>query len=180
MKNKKNDELLDLVDKNDNVVGTVWKSEAHGNPDLIHREIAVAVFYKDEILLQQRSLKKVNGPGKWEITCAGHVGSSEDPKIASEREVFEELGFKVDLTFYKKVFSKHLDSNNNPTESRYFYIYYSIVNNKPQIKLDKNEVEDAKWIKLSELKSFSLKNNYKLDGISHKTIIEIAKMLKII
>lgn len=65
------DELLDLVNENDEITGTVWKSEVHRNPYLIHREVAIAVFNeKGEILLQQRSLKKENSPGEWKITAA--------------------------------------------------------------------------------------------------------------
>lgn len=53
------DELLDLVDDHDVVVGGVWKSKAHQDPTLIHREVAVIVFSnKKEVLLQQRSQKK--------------------------------------------------------------------------------------------------------------------------
>src|SRR3989344_5920035 len=90
------DELLDLVNEEDEVIGTVWRSEAHKNPSKIHREIAVAVFnHKGEVLIQQRSMKKTNDPGEWKITAAGHVASGENPKDSAEREVLEELGIKV-------------------------------------------------------------------------------------
>src|SRR3989344_3250763 len=99
------DELLDLVNKKDEVIGTVWKSEAHKNPKLIHREIAVAVFNQNgEVLLQRRSLNKSKGPGKWQITVAGHVSAGEDPRDAVAREVYEELGFKIKPVYFTKEF----------------------------------------------------------------------------
>ena len=55
------DELLDLVDENDNIIGEVLKSHANSDPKLIHREAAIAVFNtKGEVLLQQRALTKRN------------------------------------------------------------------------------------------------------------------------
>jgi len=82
------DELLDLVNEKEDVIGTVWKSEAHMDPSKIHREVTIAVFNnKNEILLQRRSMNKVNDPGCWKITAAGHVGMNEDPKHAVKREL---------------------------------------------------------------------------------------------
>ena len=53
------DELLDLVNEKDEVIGEVWKSVAHKDPTKIHREVAIVVFNnKSEVLLQQRSFKK--------------------------------------------------------------------------------------------------------------------------
>jgi isopentenyldiphosphate isomerase len=90
------DELLDLVNENDEVVGSVWKSEAHKDNRLTHREVAVALFTKNgEVLLQQRSMKKETGKGEWKVSVAGHVAFGEDPEKAAEREVFEELGIKI-------------------------------------------------------------------------------------
>ncbi len=112
------DELLDLVDKNDRVIGTVWKSEAHKDPSVIHREVAIVVFNKKgEVLIQQRSMNKKNDPGAWKITAAGHVGQGEDPKKAAEREVYEELGINIEANFLKKTFKKRVGKPGS-TESR--------------------------------------------------------------
>ena len=52
----KNDELLDLVNEKDVVIGTVLKSEAHKDPTKIHRQVDLVIFNdKGEVLLQQRS-----------------------------------------------------------------------------------------------------------------------------
>lgn len=171
------DELLDQVDKNDNVIGTVWKSQAHGNPEIIHREIAFAVFSKQgEVLLQQRSANKTNDPHAWKLTVAGHVGAGENPESAAKRELKEELGFDAKPIFYNKTYISQQKFN----ESRFFYVYYSLLDNLPKLSIDYDEVADAKWVKLNELDSFSKNNDYDLNGWSHKTIIEIAKFLKLI
>ena len=92
------DELLDLVNEKDEVIGEVWTSVAHKDPTKIHREVAIVVFNnKSEVLLQQRSFKKSHDPGEWKLTAAGHVGKGEDPKDAAIRELEEELGLKTTL-----------------------------------------------------------------------------------
>ena len=167
------DELLDLVDKNDQVIGTVWKSEAHGDPTKIHREVAIAVFNdKEEVLLQRRSMKKRNDPGRWTITAAGHVGKGEDPKIASVREVKEELGLDVKPVFFGKYFMKYKDK-----ESRFFWIYYARVKGKARLRLDKSEVMDARWVDLGNIEEFAQNNDYPIKGESHKILMEMKKSL---
>ncbi len=174
------DELIDQVDKNDNVVGTIWKSEAHGNPDIIHREDRAIIFdKKGEVLLQQRSFSKKNGPGLWVETAAGHVGVNESSEDAAVREIKEELGIDTKLIFFKKYFGTHARVNEY-NESRFTYVYYSVLNNHPKLRLQKSEVNTTKWVKISELEEFSKKNNYELTGTSNKLILEIAKYLKII
>ena len=50
------DELIDQVDENDEIIGSIFKSQAHQNPSLIHREVAIVVFNKKgEVLLQQKN-----------------------------------------------------------------------------------------------------------------------------
>ena len=149
----------------------VWKSEAHKDPSKIHREVAVAIFSnEDEVLLQRRSLSKTNDPGEWKITAAGHVGAKEEPEKAARREVKEELGINITPTFFGKWFSVHEDK-----EARFFWIYYSILDRKPKLILDKDEVMDAKWIKIANLKDFAKKFPYFVNSTSFKTIIEIYK-----
>lgn len=170
------DELLDLVDKNDQIIGTVWKDEAHNNPNLIHREIGVAIFHKNKILLQQRSQHKTKEPLAWKITVAGHVAAGENPKKAAQRELNEELGFKAELTFYKKDFVSQKKFN----ESRFFYVYYSVLTDIPIIKLNPREVASVRWVDINKIAEFAKENDYDLNGWSNTNIIEISKYLKII
>ena len=171
------DELLDLVDKDDNVIGSVWKSKAHSDSKLIHREIAFVVFNNmNQVLLQQRSASKTNDPLSWKLTVAGHVGAGEKPQDAALRELKEELGFTTKPIFYNKIYISQQKFN----ESRFFYIYYSVVKNSPKIIVDRTEVADTKWVEIGKLKEFANDNEYDINGWSHITIIEIANKLKII
>lgn len=167
----KNDELLDLVNEKDEVIGTVWKSVAHKNPKLIHREVDITVFTKTgEVLLQQRGKNKTNA-GAWKNTASGHAKSGENPKDAIARELHEELGIYVKPMFYTKI----LDRNKN--ESRFFWIYYALIDEKIDVTIDQNEVMDAKWADVKDLKSFAGIYNYNLDGMAHKIILRIYNYL---
>ena len=174
------DELIDMVDKDDKVIGVVWKSRAHGNPNIIHREIAIVVFNDNkEVLLQQRSLNKVNDPGVWKLTAAGHVGAGEDPKTAAEREIFEELGLKVDPVYFGKVFRKHAGKYEVP-ESRFFWIYYALIKGNPKLDLDESEVLDAEWVRIDLLEDFAKTHNYNPESLSHQIIMKVANKMKLI
>lgn len=167
------DELLDLVDKKDNVIGTINKFQAHGNPDFIHREVAIVVFNdRKETLLQRRSLSKTNDPGEWKLSAAGHVSAGENPEVAVQRETYEELGIRVKPIFYKKVFRKYSGKNKIP-ESRFFWIFYAKVKGRPLGKVNADEVSEARWVKVANLVQFSTENDYSLKGLSHGTIMEI-------
>ena len=174
------DELLDQVDKNDNVIGTVWKSQAHKNPDIIHREAGIAVFNDcGEILLQQRSFSKVNGPGMWDISSVGHIVAGEDPKVGIARELYEELGINVDPIYFDKFYSTHAKDGEN-RESRFTWVYYAVVNKYTHLRLQSEEVNDAKWVKFADIKNFAKVNDFRLDRELIRLTFKIAEKLKVI
>ena len=70
------EELFDVVDEKDEIIGLAKRGEVHLNPRLMHRSVGVVVFNKKgEIFLQKRSISKDVDPGKWTISCSGHVGA---------------------------------------------------------------------------------------------------------
>jgi isopentenyldiphosphate isomerase len=97
------DEIFDLVDLNDHVIGQVRRGEAHRDPALIHRSVQVLVFAHDgRLLLQRRSASKDLFPGYYCASASGHVASGEDYATTAERELAEELGISVPLTYISK------------------------------------------------------------------------------
>lgn len=171
-----NDELLDLVNENDEVVGTVYKSVAHKDPKLFHREITIFIFnHKGETLLQQRSSKKKVDPLKWEVACAGHIGAGEDPLECANRELEEELGIKSDLNFIGKVFEEDLKN----TESKFYWLYYGFYELN-DFKLQEEEVEAVRWIKISEFADFYKSLGYSLDELTYTKTMEVAKSLNLL
>ena len=90
------DEIFDVVDANDQVVGSLPRSEIHRR-HLCHRAIHIFWIRGDGSLsLQRRSYAKDNSPGLLSSSCAGHVDSGEDYLTAAVRELSEELGVTVE------------------------------------------------------------------------------------
>jgi isopentenyldiphosphate isomerase len=85
-------ELFDIVNEADLVIGTASRAEVHGNPDLMHRVVHVLIFNSGGLLyLQKRADSKDVQPGKWDTSVGGHVDYGEDYPEAAIREMGEEL-----------------------------------------------------------------------------------------
>ncbi|MDB6038234.1 MAG: hydrolase [Verrucomicrobiales bacterium] len=90
-----NDEIFDVVDDRDEVIGQASRAEVHRTGKK-HRAVHVMVFNKrGEIFLQKRSLKKDNHPGVWDSSSSGHLDSGEEYDACALREVWEELGIRL-------------------------------------------------------------------------------------
>ena len=89
------DEVFDVVDERDVVVGREFRREIHRR-GLLHRAIHIFWLRDDgRLCLQRRSYAKDNCPGLLSSSCAGHVDSGEDYATATVRELREELGVAV-------------------------------------------------------------------------------------
>ena len=86
-------EQFDLVDKDDNVIGTTNKPEAHSK-GLLHRVAAVYVFNEQNQLYVQ--VHKKSG-GLYDHSVGGHVSQGESYESGAAREAFEELGIDQPL-----------------------------------------------------------------------------------
>lgn len=64
------------------------------NNQLIH--VAIAILYRqDQFLLQLRdNIPGIIYPGHWGL-FGGHIEPGETPDVAVEREIFEEIGYKL-------------------------------------------------------------------------------------
>ena len=86
------DEIFDVVDENDRVVGRATRAEVHRRR-LLHRAVHIVVSDgRGNVVLQKRSLAKDTCPGLLSTSCAGHVDAGESYEQAARRELEEELG----------------------------------------------------------------------------------------
>ena len=89
---QKEDEIFDVVDENDQVIGRETRSDVHAR-ELRHRAIHILVWNKyGEVFLQKRSQLKDKHPGVWGSSASGHLDSGEDYDTCAVRELEEELG----------------------------------------------------------------------------------------
>lgn len=137
-----------LVDKSGNQIGLMPKLEAH-QKGILHRAFSIFLFNsKNQILLQKRSLIKYHSAGLWTNTCCSHPGDGEDIIDAGKRRLYEEMGIKTELKkefefTYKEVLGNGL------TEHEFDHVLIGNFNGNPI--LNKDEVEDWKWMSLEEI-----------------------------
>lgn len=91
------DELFDVVDEDDAVLGPQPRAFVHVN-NLRHRAIHILLFNSaGELFLQKRSPWKDLNPSLWDSSAAGHVDAGETYHEAAGRELQEELGVSAPL-----------------------------------------------------------------------------------
>jgi len=97
------DEIFDVVDEHDRVIGREFRREIHRR-GLLHRAIHIFWLRSDgQLCLQRRSYAKDNCPGLLSTSCAGHVDSGEDYLPAAVRELREELGVSVEPAALREI-----------------------------------------------------------------------------
>lgn len=143
------EEHVILVDKNDKQIGLMPKMEAHEKA-LLHRAFSVFVFNDEgKLMLQQRAAEKYHSPLLWTNTCCSHQRDGETNLEAGKRRLQEEMGFDCDL---EEVFSFIYKApfDNGLTEHELDHVMVGRFNEHP--KINKEEVEDYKWMTLQEVK----------------------------
>jgi 16S rRNA (adenine1518-N6/adenine1519-N6)-dimethyltransferase len=90
------EEMFDIVDSDDRVVGQAPRPEVHRKGQW-HRAVYIFVFNsRGELFLQERSDEKFNEPGLWTCSVSGHPSAGQGYKEAAVRETREEIGVSVD------------------------------------------------------------------------------------
>ena len=130
-------EYVDLYDNFRNKTGDIIERRDIVPRGLYRLIIHVLIFdRKGRLLIQKRSKIKKSWPNLWDLTVSG----------AASRELFEELGIKYD-------FSKSYPNISVNTGFRIDDVF--IISNKNidlnKLKLQKEEVSDAKFVSLNEL-----------------------------
>lgn len=163
------EEILDIINKNDEVIGTATREECHNNSKLMHRTVHFTLVNRStgEILITRRSVKKTHDGGK--IAFLGeHLLSGESYFVALKRGIKEELGYNISdgLELAHKIFSY-----DNQTELVRFFVGFC---NEDNLVFDHDEIENIWWIKLKELKSLSNEvssmTKYWIDNVKWKDV----------
>lgn len=141
-------EILDIYDENRIFTGKTMNREK-GKIALKDGEYVIQVKCwilnnENKILLTQRKVDKYNG-GMWEPT-GGLAISGETSKQAIIRELFEEIGLKVN--------EDTIDLIDCYRDDHFFRDVYLIKDNitLDNIKFNDGEVSDAKYVTIDEFK----------------------------
>ena len=142
-------EMLDLVDENDRVVGTVRRGAVHGNPGLRHRAVHVFVRSRGgEIFLQKRAAGKLVAPGKWDTSVGGHLAAGQSYEEAARREMEEELGISGEAMPSLRHSHDYVWQNEVETE----HIRTFIAEAEGPFELNSAEIEEGRFWAVEELR----------------------------
>lgn len=148
-------DIVLLVNKKDQEIGTMEKMEAH-QKGLLHRAFSVFIFNsKGEMLIHQRSSKKYHSPGLWTNTCCSHPRPKETVLDAANRRLDEEMGMSESLTEIDS-FIYHHKFDNGLVEHEFDHILTGISDALPS--LNEDEVDSYKYMGIEELEQ-SMKQN---------------------
>lgn len=137
------EELFDVVDADDQVVGVLPRSQVHAR-GLLHRAVSVFVFdSQGRLLLQMRSSTKDEYPDCWTSSASGHLSAGEDYDACAPREMQEETGLDAPLTRLAK-FPAGPETANEHT-----VLYRATTNATP--RFDLAEVAYGQYFPLEEI-----------------------------
>ena len=146
------DELFDIIDENDHVIGQETRSVAHQR-GLWHRGVHVILFTPDDkLLVQQRSRNKAQSPLALDCSVSEHVTTGEDYLQAAVRGLSEELSVTgVELTSLVK-----FKMNYGPDDNEISMIFKGNISPE-QVLYDTIEIEQINYHTLTELQTLMQK-----------------------
>lgn len=100
---------------------------------------------KGEMLIQQRQPFKSGWPNMWDISVGGSAISGETSQTAIEREIFEEIGLKIDLQNIQPHLTINFDTGFDDV-----YLIEREIDIK-DIVLQYEEVKKVEWATLDEI-----------------------------
>jgi isopentenyldiphosphate isomerase len=153
-----NDELIVIVDRNNNVIGTERRSVMRTR-GLLHRATYILVFNaKGDLFVQKRTLTKDIYPGYYDVAIGGVVLAGESYEESADREIEEELGIRsISL---KCLFDFYFADAGNQVWGR----AYSCVHDGA-IVLQEEEIESGEFRRVDEILTSAGHEPYTPDGI---------------
>lgn len=144
------DEILEVVDENNNVIGQASRGECY-EKGLLHRAVDIFIYNsKGEVFLHKRSQKKIKYPGYWDLSCSEHVKPGESFEEAAKRGLQEELGVEMRLEVVIPI--RHVNLNyKNYFDNELVVVFKGIY--EGEMKYDPNEVETGKYFNVEKLPS---------------------------
>lgn len=143
------DELFDVVNQNDEVIGQKTRAEVHAQ-GLKHRAVHVFVFHKKgDLLMQQRSMFKDIHPGIWGSSVSGHLDAGEDYLSAAIRELEEEMGIQTTPDKLEEIGRIEACEQTGQEHIRIYRTTY-----QGNLRYPAAEVQAATWLPLAELQAW--------------------------
>lgn len=153
------EELLDIVDDNDHVIGQESRTIVHQR-GLQHRGVHVFLFTDDgKMLIQKRSADRAASPSLLDCSISEHVKAGEDYHDAAIRGMKEELGVEgIEIERLTK-FRMNYGVNDNEISE----LYQGVVH--PElVQFDPVEIESVMYLSMDELRRMLEEDSQSLCG----------------
>ena len=152
------DELVDIVDEQDRVVGQATRREVRARR-LRHRSTYVLVFNADsQLFVHQRTTTKDIYPGCYDVAFGGVLRTGEEYDAGARRELREEAG--IDNVPLRRVLSFRFDDDRNHVNG----VLYSATYDGP-LQLQTSEVQAGQWMDLDAVVELAERAPFCPDGI---------------
>ena len=151
----KEDEVFELVDQQDNVIGREYRGVVHKS-GLLHRAVYAWVFNPaGELLIQRRNPLKKIGANQWDLSVAEHLQPGETYITAAARGLAEELGIKTEAI---EVAGPLQPTHRRELHQGEFHDVelvqsYRLDGWKGEVQLVDGEVSEVRWIGIDELRN---------------------------
>lgn len=115
----------------------------------------LVIYFGWQNIASKKSNDKKVFPGLWDISVAGHIGAGETILVAAQREVFEEIGLKLQEKDFIKIGTrihqvKHL---NGIIDNEHHHVFIAELKAPlSTLKIQEEEVDDIKLFNLKVLK----------------------------
>ncbi|KGJ49024.1 NUDIX hydrolase [Clostridium sp. NCR] len=141
-------EIWDLYDKDRIKTGETMVRGNQFKKNTYHLVVHVCIFnLEGKMLIQQRQPFKDGWPNMWDITVGGSAVSGDTSQLAAEREVYEEIGYKLSLDGIRPSLTINFDKGFDDI----YLIQKDIDISK--LKLQYEEVQSVKWASKEEILS---------------------------
>jgi isopentenyldiphosphate isomerase len=143
------EEVLDLVNEQDVVVGTILRAEvpqlAATSKDFVR---AVGVFLqnsKNQLFVPVRSLHKKLLPGAYDFSAAGHVASGQSYIECAVQETAEELNIQLNANSFRLI------GTLAPLNGIPYFNHIFVVAHNETPEYNKEDFHKAEWLYPEEL-----------------------------
>lgn len=141
-------EIWDLYDKDRIKTGETMVRGSQFKENTYHLVVHVCIFnLEGKMLIQQRQPFKDGWPNMWDITVGGSAVSGDTSQLAAEREVYEEIGYKLSLDGIRPSLTINFDKGFDD-----IYLIQKDVDIS-NLKLQYEEVQSVKWASKEEILS---------------------------
>lgn len=139
-------ELWDVYREDRTKTGKTMKRGDFFKTGDYHLIVHACIFNSnDEMLIQQRQPFKTGWPNMWDLTVGGSAVKGDNSQAAMERELYEEIGLKLDLSNVRP----HLTINFDEGFDDIYLIEKDVDISK--LKLQYEEVQNTKWATIDEI-----------------------------